>query len=589
MLCSTPTQSSFHQPNFTSPTTFSSPPPPIPRATSTLALSQEPQQFSIERECWNVYRDRFKYVILSSIIVQYILLMIYSIILNIGFLNPLVWLKEIFSILFSPLILVIIVHIYFTLKPMLDEKIYYSSRFEKFVRGFKHGSLILTLEFFIGIFTSMLFLRYLSDDYKRLSVELDGKRFLNQNFAFLIFNGAFMRCYFYFNPSNSGNCISFPIINQSKMLRARRQIVVALKSSFKKTLIPLVHYIGFYAVFGSAFKYLLIKVFILNDASIYDHILNLINLRLLAIGWILSSLIWCNMDVMNNLIIIYTTEPKMFEVDGMNVLTLVDALETKKFRITQYLAAQDLCLLSENPVDIRRRQYYALSNPGAHPKNWKRLVKVTMSLMDNFSDELKLTIDTISKNRSNNNGNIHGNQPFHQFFEGKRMMREFNTLNGIRSLTTTELVAPIQDEKQKINYSEKVKQKLMTNQLVYFLFGETEDAKLNFLLTNKSQTIEWIVQGISEIVVHSIDEDSYGVVQQDIRLIVKSLIKLKSTLEKVASVNSVAKDRQFISLRAVVRRSLYKFVMRFSRYFDDLLLDIEDMRALTSYASFKEL
>lgn len=591
MLCSTPTQTTtFHQPNFTSPQqTFSSPQPTINRTPATIASPLQQESFSIERECWSIYRDRFKYIILSSISVQYILLMVYSIILNIGFLNPLTWIKEIFSILFSPLILVIIVHIYFTLKPLLGEKIYYPSRFEKFIRSFKHDSLILLLDVFIGICTSLLFVRYLSEDFKRLSIVYDGKRYLNQNFAFLTFVGAFVRCYFYFKPSENGLSINFPDIHQSKLLQVKRQIVVALKTSFKRTLIPLMHCVGCYAVLGGFYKFMITILFGLQDATIYDHVLNLVNFRLLAAGWILSALVWSYLSVMNNLITIFTTEPKMFYVEGANTLTLSDALETSKFKITQQLAAQDLFILSQNHNEIRRKQFYALSNPGAHPTNWKRIVKVSLGLVDKFSDDIKQTVDTICKNRSNNNVHPLTQQPYHQFFEGKRMMREFNTMNGIRNLASVPLVEPVAVEQTKTNNVEKVKQKLLSYPLVYFLFGETEDAKLNFILQQNAQTIEWVVQGLGTLVVHSIDEDTYGVVQHDARLIIKSFIKLKYSLEKVSSINSIAKDRQFISLRAIVRRTLYQFVRRFSRHFDDLLLDPEDIRALLPFVSFKEL
>lgn len=181
------------------------------------------------------------------------------------------------------------------------------------------------------------------------------------------------------------------------------------------------------------------------------------------------------------------------------------------------------------------------------------------------------------------------NQPIYQFYENKRMAREFNDFNGIRNLTSAQLKSQPAVEETKPSYVDIVKQKLMANRFIRYFLGEQEDAKLNFLLVHNSQTIEWITQGISSIVARSINEDSFGVVQHDTRQIIKSLIKLKNVLDKVGSVNSIAKDRNFIALKAAVRRSLYRIVDEFSRFFDDLLLDGEDTRALYAFVNFKEL
>jgi nucleoporin NDC1 len=571
--------------------TISSPVPATRTFTASSTNLNQPSES--ERECWSICRDRFKYVIFFSVAIQYILLMLYSIIPNVGFLlHPVTWAKEIFSILLSPLILVTVIHGYFTLKPFLEEKVYLPTRMSKFIRSFTHESSIIFLNFFIGLFTSLLFVRYLSDDMKTLTTKTEDKKFLNEKFAFLLLNGAFMRCYFYFKRGETERSIAFPIIHQSKFLQLRRQIVTVLKASFVNSLIPVFHFIGFYIVFGGSFCYVLRRVFGLSieEVSFLESFATVVNVRLLVASWILSSMIWSNMELMGKTINIFTTEPREFSIEGANTLTLAEALSMTKFQITQQLAAQDLYNLADNPISARRKQYYALSNPGGHPHNWKRLVQNSLAIINNFSNDLKSAVESISKNRNNNNTSSTMNQPIYQFYENKRMAREFNDFNGVRSLASSTLnMQPTMDTKQHPNYVDSVKQKLMANRFVRYFLGETEEAKLNFLLIHNSQTIEWITQGISSIVARSISEDSYGVVQHDIRQIVKSLIKLKNVLDKVGSVNSIAKDRNFIALKAAVRRSLYRIVAEFSRFFEDLLLDSEDIRALHAFATFKEL
>lgn len=557
---------------------------------STPNIKNQPSES--ERECWSICRDRFKYVIFFSVAIQYVLLMLYSIIPNVGFLlHPVVWVKEIFSILLSPLILVTVIHGYFTLKPFLEARVYLPTRMSKFIRSFTHESSIIFLNFFIGLFTSLLFVRYLNDDIKTLTVKTEDKKFLNEKFAFLILNGAFLRCYFYFKRDENVQSIAFPIIHQSKFLQLRRQIVSVLKASFVNSLIPVLHFVMFYIVFGGSFCYVLRRLFGLSieDGSILESFATVFNLRLIVSSWILSAMIWSNMELMGKIINIFTTEPREFSIEGADTLTLAEALSMSKFQIAQQLAAQDLCNLADSPISARRKQYYALSNPGGHPHNWKRLVQNSLAIVNNFSDDLKSAVDSISKNRSNVNTSSTMNQPIYQFYENKRMAREFNDFNGIRSLATSPLKMQSTAESKQPDYVESVKQKLMANRFIRYFLGEAEEAKLNFLLVHNSQTIEWITQGISSIVARSISEDSYGVVQHDIRQIVKSLIKLKNVLDKVGSVNSIAKDRNFIALKAAVRRSLYRIVSEFSRFFEDLLLDSEDIRALHAFVGFKEL
>jgi nucleoporin NDC1 len=450
---------------------------------------------------------------------------------------------------------------------------------------------MIFLNFFIGLFTSLLFLRYLSDDMKTLTIKTEEKRYLNEKFAFLILNGAFMRCYFYFNQGESDRSVIFPIIHQSKFLQLRRQVLSVLKASFINSLLPVFHFIGFYVVFGGSFCYVLRRIFVLSieDSSIFDSFATVANVRLLVSSWILSSMIWSNMELMAKVINIFTTEPREFSIEGANTLTVAEALTMSKFQIAQQLAAHDLYNLADSPVNNRRKLYYALSNPGGHPHNWKRLAQNSLAIINSFSDDLKSAVESISKNRNNNNTSSVMNQPIYQFYENKRMAREFNGINGIRNLTSSPLQAQPMAEKKQTDYVDIVKRKLMANRFIRYFLGEPEEAKLNFLLVHNSQTIEWITQGLSSIVARSISEDSYGVVQQDIRQIIKSLIKLKNVLDKVASVNSIAKDRNFIALKAAVRRSLYRIVAEFSRFFDDLLLDSEDVRALYAFVNFKEL
>ena len=565
--------------------TISSPLPPVQKSPEILINPASEK----ERECWSICRDRFKYVILLSVAVQFLLFIIYSILLvNFSFLNPKTWIRESLAILFSPLMLFSVIHGYFKLKPFMQEQVYSPSRFIAIVKSFSHETLMLTLNLVIGFCTSQLFLRLLEADFRGFVVKSNDKKFLNEKFAFLLLNGAFIRCYFYFKRRDIDQSIIAPVVHQSNFLQLRRQFIFVLKTSLIKSFMSTFYFIGFYIVFGAGFCHVLVNAFGLNieDSSLLDSIFALFNPRLLIYSWMLSSLIWCNMELIKNITDTFVTQPMQFPIEGA-LLTLSDAMSLSKFRITQQLAAQDFFLLADNPNNLRRKQFYALSNPGGHPHNWKTLVQKSLEMINKLSNDLQVAIDASSKNNNSIQSNL--NQPLHQFYESKRFTREFNDFNGMRSLATSPMKYEPALIEKKTDYVNLVKKKLMSNRVVFYFFGETSGAKICFLLNQNYQNIEWIVQGISAIVTRSIKEDSYGVVQQDIKQIIKSFIKLKSILDKVGSFNVIAKDRTLLSLKAAIRRSLYRVTSEFSRYFDDLLLDPEDVQALRSLVMFKEL
>lgn len=572
----------------TIPSTLSS---PLQSPRTLPAPSSQPQQqptLDNERECWIVCRDRFKHVILMSVPVNFFMLMVYSIIMNLSLLNPVNWVKEFFTLPDLLLMLTVVTYGYFTLKSLLKEKIYYSNRMSKFIRSFTHEAAMLSINILIGIFTTLMFTRYLSDDFKAFTVVEEKKRFLNEKFTFLVLNGAYIRSYFYFKQRNDS--LNFPPIYQSKALQLRRQIITVLKSSFLNSLLPACKFLGFYAVFGGRCCHILQRTPFMGieDTSIIGVIATVINPRLVVYSWILSSLLWSNMEIMNQIVHLYATAPKEFPICGTS-FTLADALAMSKFRITQQLAAQDLYVLADSPSKTRRKQYYELSIPGGHPHNWRRLVQNSIGVINSFTKELKATIDSISKTQRESNLQSSINQSVYHFYEEKRLVKDFNNYNGIRSLSSNPQMMPPQTVEVKPGAMDALKQRLLKNKIIFFFLGSNEYDKLDFLVVQNAQTISWVTQGLAGIMARSIDEDSYGVVQRDVKEILKSLIELKNMLDKCGTVSTVAKDRHFLALKAAVRRSLYRVVEKFSRFFDDLLIEPEDVRTLLPFVTYREL
>ncbi|CRK95003.1 CLUMA_CG008489, isoform A [Clunio marinus] len=543
---------------------------------------------NMERNCFNVCQNRFKYIILMSATVQFIMLIIYTTLLYIFFLHPVVWAKEIFLIIFALIFITMWSDGYFIFhQPLLEEKEYHSTRFISFMRRFPHELTMLTFNFTIGLMTALLFLRYLSEQDDSYSFINEKKFIFREKHGFLILNAIFLRCYFYYNKENDEQTISFPMIHQSKLLQIKRKLKAALKSSLTKSLIPTLHAVAFYLTVGR-FLFFFIR-WSDKETSVIKSFLTVMDVKLLFSTYILTSFILNNMKLTLNIVNIVATHPKIFPIDGNESLILAEVLSFSKNQITQLLAAYDLFTLSNEPNSSRRKQFYALSNPGGHPHNWKLLVQKSLVIVNNFSDEVKKTTESISKSKGAQHMIDNKSHTLYNFYESKRMTREYNNFTGIRNMGSNPLMPPPNQKPATPKLIDEIKQKLLNYKIIFFIFGEADEAKLNFLLRNNSQAIEWIVQGISAMVVRSLKEDSYGVVQHDIKQILKSLIKLKTMLDKIGAYNSISRDRNFMALKASVRRSLYQIVNTFSGFFEDLLLDSEDVRALHGFVNYREL
>lgn len=233
-----------------------------------------------------------------------------------------------------------------------------------------------------------------------------------------------------------------------------------------------------------------------------------------------------------------------------------------------------------------------------------------MSLINAFIEELTASVQNIST--------IKASPLFSQIEKPtateaaeKILLRQYNALNGIRQLTqdaptidvdaslSTRTAPNISTAVQRINaqfdqMSKQVEQMLQrafrTIPGLFYMFGESDGAKTAFLLSN-SQMIVWLIQGLASICAVSLTEDKFGVVQVSLPQIIRALLKLKGELDKLNNVNLNGKklDRNLITLKNAVKRSLYKITSVFGNYLSDLFDDPIELRTLhciTNYQDF---
>lgn len=581
---------------------------------------------SKENELKNICRRRLLYAFVHTIAMQYFLLTIFLLFINFNILHPLVWIKESISLLFSfytwlwitPLICIIIMNGVVIGRQFLVVSKYYHSRMNYIVMNCMKQSTSTAVNALIGLLTAWLYIHFLGGSYSVKSFNNDKRHYLNEKYIFLLMNGVFMGFYYSLNNKLTDYRVVFPVILQSKYLLVRANLYKTIISSLFESFFPLLIYVTMYLITGS-FLIQKSSVFIgcdYNVLSLIDRTYFIVtDFRLLFYMWLLGSQILSNMNLMVELFNIFLTEYYQFSIDKMDekllndtneLITLVDALSFKDLEITRQLAALDLYMLSESIQNARRRAYYKLSLPGGHPHNWKSLSNVCLNIIQTYSKELKEAIDKINaqpQKQCQTNNNLY--KPNATIMAEKIVFRQYNEASGIRNITSYTNTVPSSSNTGSLNknpaavnvtmlsYITKIKNDI-TNKIpgVHYLFGEEPEAKTFYLLTSQSQTVVWLAQGLASLCKHSITEDSYGVVQDDLAAIIKTLIQLKLILDKVGTLNFAGKKKinyNYIRLRNAVKRSIYHIVTAFSSYITDIPIDSNDLNIVHSFIKYKEI
>lgn len=176
------------------------------------------------------------------------------------------------------------------------------------------------------------------------------------------------------------------------------------------------------------------------------------------------------------------------------------------------------------------------------------------------------------------------------------MMKQYNESFGIRSLSN--MTEPTASPQQPAVLCKVIDRRLETlrNTLrnipgIFYFFGEQKTAKTCYLLSSQSQQIVWISQALASLAAHSIKEDQFGVVQNDLPLIIRTLLQLKQVVDKVGSIQLDVKkiDRNYVALKAATKRSLYRIANAFADYLNDIVLEPNDVKALQGFVNYREV
>lgn len=572
-------------------------------------------------ECKKLCMFRCLNAVGLSIAMQYILLTIFLLFVNFDIFHPINWISTTFSVMTSfytwvstmPLISAVIVFGVLLGNSFLGVKKYYPSRFRWFIATALRKFLFFVIHLMMGFLTAWLYARFLQEEYRSFLLQDFKRTYVNSRFTFLIFIGISSGIY-YFVKENLKNesQIEFPVIQEKKFVKIRSLVYSTLYTSLAKSVGPTLSFAFLYWILGASLNRTLAKFFLSDIDDTSNSLFSIFtSFRMLFYAWVLVSQILSNMELMRHFFSFLLAEEMYFVVQknpcldpAYTEVLLVEALALREVPVVQQMACLDLFNLSAAKAVNRRQEVYALSIPGGHPYNWTQLSGQCLSLINEFTEELSSSVKRISTMKSCALFppiKVSPNETAERI-----LLRQYNETFGIRKMMIDPVVQPQPEcvtSRQAHQPCDRVNEVIENIQRtvdevartafyavpgVFYLFGEQDGAKTAFVLSN-SQAIVWLTQGLAGICASSLVEDRYGVVQSELPKIIKALLKLKQELDKLNNVNLNGKklDRNLITLKNAVKRSLYRICTVFGDYLRDLVEDTEDLRYLECFLSYE--
>ncbi|XP_015439632.1 PREDICTED: nucleoporin NDC1 [Dufourea novaeangliae] len=488
---------------------------------------------------------------------------------------------------------------------------YMKSRFAKFCGIFTSQNILLCALHIIS--SGLLVWLHLSVNrgtYSFLTTECKivyGTCLIEENYILLL-SGFWSGLYFFQKTSIFRvNYLKFPIISLSKIFRFKTEVCSMLPSLMGKCIWPVLYYLSGYYFLGSYCRSIILFLASAQlESEPLSSIPNLLNVSLIFQLWLYHLIFVLTIESMYLLFDLYLTEWVPFEFKQTNVfnnddsgITLPEALSMDKIPIMQHLGYLDLVTMAQKEKS-RRGILFTLSQPGGHPYNWNCLLEKCTSFVKTFTDDLNQACIRSQEQ-------IQMSVPIPAAItKGSTVRREY--VYHMRSLVKEETAVPTQEDEIKKDVENElfiqkfIKTKwndflayLFSKPLIFYIFGEIEGGKVCHILFN-GQSIIWAIDAISSLAVLSLDEDSYGIVQKDLPLIINTLLALKQTLDKLHKSNIMTKkhgDEKFIkqifqSLCAATKRSLYRIAINFEDYIEDVPLEPTAMEHLYNFLAYRE-
>lgn len=384
------------------------------------------------------------------------------------------------------------------------------------------------------------------------------------NFLFFVYESVYQRSFRYFSLVQNNQSIIIP------------KIVIAVKDVSLKSFYYCVIFTAFYLLNGhsvcSFFCYLFSVKCNLSYATIFDPFV-------FYCLWLLNAFILFNHLILKLLFDLFLTSRIDFHinVDTPNQevsFTLKEALSTNNVPLFQYLGFYDLNIISQFD-SARRKQIFSLSYPGGHPHVWRDISQEAVKLILATNSQLEaITLPPKPK--------------------PPEMAAKYSSVDEVyfkmRSLSQSQFLQEKMPVEKEVGVSRKIATFLKTLRPVSYLLEELKEKQLESALQHY-QALSLACYSMANLAAASIAEDRFGIVQQDLPVIINALLKLHVTLNKLVVVVNRKPNSSILQIKKhlvhVVKSSLYKLAIDFGSYVKDLGLLMEDEKLLTNFILFK--
>ncbi|XP_045496803.1 nucleoporin NDC1 [Colias croceus] len=557
-----------------------------------------------------IFSQRLIRAVLWDIGLQSFLAIVLVFIIQIDLIHPLSWIASTFQDIISWRmgLNVILLGLVSFFQAFIYGKYYttpvpkYFTRFSMFLNIFTLQNLVFTLLYALnGYFTMSLYSSLAKSNYnvlKKICEKSDGQC-LNEQSLFLQLGGMWMGLYYFLSAHIFNKTVlTFPHIYQDKFQQVKLVISNVVSKGFQNSIKPVAYYCVFYYLWGNKPRSVVSEVYsvYLEDAPL-DNIINMLSSGIWIGLWFYASLFFVSVNTMRTVFNIVLTEPMKFPIESEKSLTLCGAL-SQRSQFTAFLGAQDLRILAMTDP-ARRSQIFTLSQPGGHPRNWNNLLENCLTIIKAFNKELESingenSITGVNDLSIKKPANVSPISSPYGFSGTLRNMAQSPQAMDIKSLNRDKnedtFATAVKDEFNKFL------QKLCQKPGIHYFFGELIDTKLKFILL-QAPPVMWTCEGLAHIVALSLKEDMYGVVQNDLPVVLSALITLKQSLDKLSKPGLVPRkqilnDNLAIRTKAAVlssvKRSIYKIVITFSKYIHDIPLDHDVQVAIQPFLACKE-
>ncbi|XP_014663314.1 PREDICTED: nucleoporin NDC1-like isoform X2 [Priapulus caudatus] len=493
---------------------------------------------------------------------------------------------------------------------------------------------------FAAALITWLFMRGLPKEYHNLTsiclIEGVNKEILclNERYFFVVLHALFVGAIYsvvYFKCGN--NCISFPIIQQTKFFKVKSFIVPVFIASSISAARRLGYYYILYFLFGGYLKTLLLSALGVQHSDVisFSSLWGMLDLSLLVTTWASGTLVLCTWNLALHIFKVYVTEPFQFPVESSfhddRNRCLHQALSATH-PLVKYLGFLDLWMLSQQSPK-RRREIFSLSQPGGHPHNWNYVQTECMTVIEHHVNKLTLFNESRSQSYGSDRASNYTTADHHAAKDSLKcqLMSPASQGQGIPRAATpyraksaspgqagkydwpyryynshgTLVTGSVPVYKTWLHYKvyQIVEDFRRRPAVAYFISDLPETKTLEILC--ETQLCVWSIEALSHLVAASYGEDEYGVVQKDLSGIVSSLLELQAALDKHVKVMAPLQRRpsrssagyvdgsqRLVVLCSALKSSIYRIVTTFHSNLGGLVLIPEHRRKLQLFCDYKE-